>query len=218
MDRAGAGACSAGSFSLPAEPEGKRVWIEFDGVMANSDVWLNCRNLKIKGVCLHQDAGLPGTAVPMDAWERRLKILQSLGVNAIRTARTPVAPGFLDLCDRLGLLVMDESFDCWTKGKNAHDHHLYFDQWSLTDLRASRRIGTTEKSPADPGYQSIDWKRHQVLFPDRTPADTATHEEGVEVHSNDEEVELFLNDQSLGTRAASRIAAFAKARYTAAVP
>jgi beta-galactosidase len=97
--------------------------------------WLNDQNIKIKGVCLHHDAGALGTAVPLRAWERRLEILKSLGCNAIRTAHNPPAPEFLDLCDRLGFLVMDEMFDCWTVGKNRYDYHLYFNEWSKIDAR-----------------------------------------------------------------------------------
>lgn len=102
---------------------------------AATGFWLNGRNLKIKGVCLHHDGGAFGAAVPLSIWEQRLTSLQSLGVNAIRTAHNPVAPEFLDLCDRLGLLVMDELFDCWTVGKNSHDYHLYFKEWSERDAR-----------------------------------------------------------------------------------
>ena len=97
--------------------------------------WLNGKNLKLKGVCLHHDGGAVGAAVPLDVWKRRLSILKDLGVNAIRTAHNPPAPEFLDLCDRMGFLVMDEFFDCWTKGKNKHDYHLFFKEWSHTDLR-----------------------------------------------------------------------------------
>lgn len=100
---------------------------------ADTGFWLNGRNLKIKGVCLHHDASAFGAAVPLRAWERRLEILKALGVNAIRTAHNPPAPEFLDLCDRLGFLVMDEVFDCWTVAKNPHDYHLYFDDWSKID-------------------------------------------------------------------------------------
>ena len=77
---------------------------------ADTGFWLNGRNFKIKGVCLHHDASAFGAAVPLRAWERRLEILKSLGVNAIRTAHNPPAPEFLDLCDRMGFLVMDETF------------------------------------------------------------------------------------------------------------
>ena len=97
--------------------------------------WLNGKNFKIKGVCLHHGGGAFGAAVPLSIWEARLKTLKSLGVNAIRTAHNPPAPEFLDLCDRMGLLVMDEFFDCWTVAKNPYDYHLFFDEWSQRDQR-----------------------------------------------------------------------------------
>ncbi len=106
---------------------------------ADTGFWLNGRNLKIKGVCLHQDAGALGVAAPMRAWERRLELLRALGVNAIRTAHNPPAPEFLDLCDRMGFLVMDEMFDCWTVAKNPYDYHLYFKEWSTVDARDTIR-------------------------------------------------------------------------------
>ncbi len=102
---------------------------------ANTGFWLNGKNFKIKGVCLHVDGSAFGTAVPSSVWEQRLSALKSLGVNAIRTAHNPPAPEFLDLCDRIGLLVMDEFFDCWTVGKNPYDYHLYFNDWSKQDER-----------------------------------------------------------------------------------
>ncbi len=102
---------------------------------AATGFWLNGRNFKLKGVALHGDAGGLGVAVPLAAWERRLTTLRSLGVNAIRTAHNPPAPEFLDLCDRMGFLVMDEMFDCWTVAKNPYDYHLYFREWSQTDTR-----------------------------------------------------------------------------------
>lgn len=102
---------------------------------AATGFWLNGKNFKIKGVCLHADGGAFGAATPVSIWEARLKTLKSLGVNAIRTAHNPPAPEFLDLCDRLGLLVMDEFFDCWTVGKTKYDYHLYFNDWSEIDER-----------------------------------------------------------------------------------
>ncbi|SES94905.1 protein of unknown function [Thalassotalea agarivorans] len=80
--------------------------------------FLNGRNLKIKGVNLHHDAGLVGTAVPDDVWRRRLLALKDAGVNAIRTAHNPVSINFLDLCDELGLLVQAEIFDEWDNPKD----------------------------------------------------------------------------------------------------
>src|SRR6202012_1207809 len=102
---------------------------------AATGFWLNGKNFKLKGVCLHEDGGAFGAAVPLSVWAERLWTLRSLGVNAIRTAHNPPAPEFLDLCDRLGFLVMDEMFDCWKVGKNPYDYHLYFDAWSKTDER-----------------------------------------------------------------------------------
>ena len=95
--------------------------------------FLNGVHHKIYGVALHTDAGALGTAVPLAAWQRRLTALRALGVNAIRTAHNPPAPEFLDLCDRMGFLVMDEMFDAWTVAKNPYDYHLYFRDWSLRD-------------------------------------------------------------------------------------
>jgi beta-galactosidase len=106
---------------------------------ADTGFWLNGRNLKIKGVCLHHDAGGFGAAVPLRVWERRLERLRQFGANAVRTAHNPVAPEFLDLCDRRGFLVMDEFFDCWTVGKTRYDYHLFFNEWSKIDERDTIR-------------------------------------------------------------------------------
>ena len=94
---------------------------------------LNGKKVVLNGVCLHHDGGAFGAAVPLAIWEARLKTLRTLGVNAIRTAHNPPAPEFLDLCDRLGFLVMDEFFDCWTVPKNPYDYHLFFNDWSARD-------------------------------------------------------------------------------------
>jgi beta-galactosidase len=102
---------------------------------SDSGYWLNGRNVKIKGVCLHHDGGAVGAAVPMGVWEYRLEKLKELGVNAIRTAHNPPDPAFLDLCDRMGFLVMDEFFDCWTVAKRRHDYHKHFEEWSHRDMR-----------------------------------------------------------------------------------
>ena len=99
--------------------------------------WLNGKNMKLNGVCLHHDGGAVGAAVPMRVWERRLERLRQLGTNAIRTAHNPPDPDFLDLCDRMGFFVMDEAFDAWTVGKpNAENgYNVYFKDWGSIDLR-----------------------------------------------------------------------------------
>ena len=99
----------------------------------NTGFWLNGRNFKIKGAAIHIDGSAVGIAVPDAVYEHRLRALRALGVNAIRTAHNPPSPQFLDLCDRMGLLVMDEMFDAWTVGKNPYDYHLFFKQWSVRD-------------------------------------------------------------------------------------
>jgi beta-galactosidase len=101
--------------------------------------WLNGRNFKLKGVCLHHDGSAFGAAVPLRVWERRLEVLRRFGANAVRTAHNPPAPEFLDLADRMGFIVMDETFDVWTVAKRPFDYHLYFEEWSKIDTRDTVR-------------------------------------------------------------------------------
>jgi len=99
--------------------------------------WLNGHNIKLKGVCIHHDAGPVGAAVPDDVLLRRLKLLKEMGCNAIRTSHNPFAPEFYTMCDNLGLMVMDEAFDGWQKPKASYDYGLYFEDWwekDMTDL------------------------------------------------------------------------------------
>ena len=105
--------------------------IAFD---ADSGFVLNGRRVKMLGVNLHHDGGAVGAAVPERVWERRLALLKSMGANAIRTSHNPPAPEFLDLCDRMGFLVMAEAFDEWTVGKVDDGYHRYFTEWSKRDL------------------------------------------------------------------------------------
>lgn len=106
---------------------------------AATGFWLNGKNIKIKGVALHSDMGALGMAVPVSLVVHRLKAMQGMGANAIRTAHNPVDPEFLDACDQLGLLVLDEFFDVWTVGKNPYDYHLVFRDWYLRDLEDTVR-------------------------------------------------------------------------------
>jgi len=101
---------------------------------ASKGFFLNNKHLKMNGVCLHHDGGAVGAAVPIDVWEYRLKKLKKMGCNAIRTAHNPPAPEFLDLCDKMGFLVMDEAFDEWRIGKRKYGYHIYFDEWHEKDL------------------------------------------------------------------------------------
>jgi len=101
---------------------------------ADSGFFLNGRHVKIRGVCLHHDLGALGAAVNTRAIERQLQIMQSMGVNALRTSHNPPAPELLDLTDRMGFIVMDEAFDMWKKEKTPYDYHLDWDAWHVRDL------------------------------------------------------------------------------------
>lgn len=114
---------------------------------ADKGFFLNGENLKLKGVCLHGDAGALGTAVPKEVWERRLEKLKEVGCNAIRMSHNPHAGYFYKLADQLGFLVMDEAFDEWETGKNKwisgwnvgtpgkDGYHEYFKDWADRDLK-----------------------------------------------------------------------------------
>ena len=97
--------------------------------------FLNGKNIKINGVCLHGDLGCLGTAINEDALYRQLLMMKDMGVNAIRCSHNPPAPELLNLCDSMGLLVMDEAFDSWMQGKTTYDYSIYFKTWAERDLR-----------------------------------------------------------------------------------
>ncbi len=97
---------------------------------------LNGKPMKLLGVCDHHDLGSLGAAVNVRALQRQLEILKEMGCNAIRTSHNPPAPELLDLCDKMGFVVMDEAFDVWRRGKKKYDYHLFFDEWHQRDLEA----------------------------------------------------------------------------------
>jgi beta-galactosidase len=107
--------------------------IEYD---AKRGFLLNGKSTVFNGVCQHHDLGPLGAAVNTRALERQIEILQEMGCNAIRTSHNPPAPELLDLCDRMGVLVQAEAFDCWKTGKTANDYSRFFPEWHEKDLRA----------------------------------------------------------------------------------
>lgn len=119
-------------------------WFRFD---PDKGFFLNDTGVKIKGVCIHHDAGCLGAAVPKKVWERRLAALKAMGCNAIRMSHNPPSPSLLDLCDSMGFLVIDEAFDEWEGVKNKwwQGHNVYppkhygyfedFPQWHETDIK-----------------------------------------------------------------------------------
>jgi beta-galactosidase len=100
---------------------------------------LNGQRVQFQGVCNHHDLGALGAAFNVRAAERQLEIMKEMGVNALRTTHNPAAPELLDLCDRMGMLVIGESFDCWHWGKTENDYARLFNDWSEFDLRAMIR-------------------------------------------------------------------------------
>jgi beta-galactosidase len=139
----------------PADPHLYRaeVAIEADGQIADGTAMkigvrkveidaaqglrVNGESVKMRGGCVHHDNGPLGSACIPRAEERRVEILKANGYNAIRTSHNPTSPDFLDACDRLGMLVIDEAFDCWEgEGKNPQDYHLYFKDWWQRDLES----------------------------------------------------------------------------------
>ena len=101
---------------------------------ADKGFLLNGHQVKLLGVCLHNDMGCIGTAVHFRALQRELEILKSFGVNAIRTSHNPPAPELLQLADDMGFLVLDEAFDMWRKRKTRYDYARFYDDWHEIDL------------------------------------------------------------------------------------
>jgi len=106
---------------------------------ADNGFLLNGKRVQINGVCNHHDLGALGTAFNTRAAQRQLEILKEMGVNALRTSHNPPAPELLDLCDAMGILVMDEAYDCWKEGKAKSGYNLLFDDWNEQDMRALLR-------------------------------------------------------------------------------
>jgi beta-galactosidase len=107
--------------------------IEFS---ADKGFLLNGEPVELKGGCMHHDNGPLGSATIDRAEERRVELMKKFGFNAIRTSHNPPSRQFLDACDRLGVLVIDEAFDQWQRPKNPEDYNLYFDKWHQRDLEA----------------------------------------------------------------------------------
>ena len=126
--------------------ETDRVGIRTFRFDANRGFFLNGKPMKLKGVCVHHDGGCLGAAMYREVWERRLLKLKAAGCNAIRTSHNPHMPALYDLCDELGMLMMDEAFDEWENPKNkwSTGHNVYppkhegyaedFPQWHKADL------------------------------------------------------------------------------------
>ena len=103
--------------------------------VAGKGLFLNGKHVRINGVCMHHDLGALGAAVNYRATERQMEIMQSMGVNSIRTSHNPPSPELLEICDKLGLMVQVEAFDCWQIAKVENGYNKFFDAWHERDLR-----------------------------------------------------------------------------------
>jgi acyl dehydratase len=131
----------------PADEVTEEVGVRSLRFDADKGFFLNEQPTKLRGVCIHDDAGALGVAVPPEVWERRLRALKAVGCNSLRMSHNPHADYLYRLCDRLGFLVMDEAFDEWERGKNKwvagwnvgtpsqHGAHEHFKEWGERDLR-----------------------------------------------------------------------------------
>lgn len=142
---------------------------------------LNGQSIELKGGCMHHDNGALGSATFQTAEYRRIKIMKENGFNAIRASHNPPSKTFLDACDKLGMLVMDESFDHWQQPKNPQDYNLYFDKWWEKDMESMVKrdrnhpsiiiwsVGNEIKERADSSGLEIFRKlREKVLEYDKT--------------------------------------------------
>lgn len=140
---------------------------------------LNGKRVAINGVCNHSDLGALGSVINVRGLERQIEILKAMGCNAIRTSHNPPSPELLDLCDQMGMLVMDEAFDCWKAGKNKNDYHVLYPDWHEKDLRALVRRDRNHPS-------IILWSSgNEVPDQDRADGPVLAREHEAIIHSED---------------------------------
>ena len=119
----------------------EQVGIRTITIDAQNGFVLNGKSIKLRGGCVHHDNGPLGAESYKDAETRKICLLKAAGYNAIRCAHNPPSQAFLNACDEIGMLVMDEAFDCWSEGKNPLDYHLYFDDWHKRDIESMVKAG-----------------------------------------------------------------------------
>jgi beta-galactosidase len=137
-------------------------WLVFSPTQG---VMLNGQPLKLHGVDLHNDEGALGSVDNYDAMYRQMSNLKAMGVNAFRTSHNPPSPELIDICQRLGIVMMVEAFDAWDVGKLSADYHLFFNQWSDYDI--DEMVNEAKNSPAvilwSIGNEIPDWTSAQAL-------------------------------------------------------
>jgi beta-galactosidase len=114
--------------SATRDQQGTSVGIRTIHVSAEKGLELNGTRVILNGGCVHHDNGALGAMAFDRAEERRVALLKQAGFNAIRTSHNPPSLAFLNACDRLGMLVLDEAFDCWEQSKSRFDYSVVFKQ------------------------------------------------------------------------------------------
>ena len=116
------------------QTEVRKTGLRSVSVDSDKGLLLNGKPVRLKGVCLHHDLGALGAAFHEKAARRQLNLMKNMGANAVRTSHNPPASKFLDLCDEMGFLVIDEAFDMWEKPKTAYDYARFFPRWVQADI------------------------------------------------------------------------------------
>ncbi len=114
----------------------RRIGFRTAKLTADKGLFLNGRHVKLHGVCLHHDLGALGAAFYADAARRQLRLMKDMGANALRTSHSPPARQVLDLCDEMGILVVDEAFDMWKKSKTPYDYARFFEAYEADDVKS----------------------------------------------------------------------------------
>ena len=122
------------SICYGAQKENYRIGLRSVLMDPEHGLLLNGKHIKLKGVCLHHDLGALGAAFHEKAARRQLNLMKKMGANAVRTSHNPPASAFLDLCDEMGILVIDEAFDMWERPKTEFDYARFFREWYRTDV------------------------------------------------------------------------------------
>ena len=140
---------------------------------------LNGQGILLNGSCIHSDNGILGAAAFDAAEYRKARLLKDAGFNAVRTSHNPPAPAFLDACDELGLLVIDESFDGWREQKNPNDYSIYFDEWYKDDIQSMVRRDRNHPSVImwSTGNEVIERKSIGVITTARRLSDAIREED-----------------------------------------
>lgn len=119
-----------------AEEADTRFGFRYPEFHPDKGFFLNGRKVKLNGVCEHHDLGCLGAAFNKSAMERKFRILKEMGVNAVRGTHNMMAPGFMDLADEMGILVISEAFDMWERSKTTYDYARFFTEWAERDVKS----------------------------------------------------------------------------------